>query len=138
LFYPFLSLRQTAWQPKVTTVKPHQCPLHQFVLLTQGSIPEIFTKNTENWRSWKSQFFWVGYFEFKKKKILLLPNIDQSQFMWYQGWKEIFEITLSSSKKLRMCNNMRNTVCSTQPFWIITVLLKWVTKKSLLLPTSLK
>ena len=24
-------------------------------------------KNIENWRSWKTQFFWVGHFEFKKK-----------------------------------------------------------------------
>ena len=34
-------------------VEPNQCPLHQSILLTQGPIHKIFTKNIENWQSWK-------------------------------------------------------------------------------------
>ena len=43
-------------------VEPHQCPVHQSILLTQGPIPDIFVKHFENWRFWKIQFFWVGHF----------------------------------------------------------------------------
>ena len=32
--------------------------------VTQGPIQEIFTKNIENWQFWKTQFFWVGHFDF--------------------------------------------------------------------------
>ena len=61
-FYPFFELISNS----LTTIKvePHQCPLHQSILLTQGPIHEIFEKNIENWRNWKTQFFWVGHFEF--------------------------------------------------------------------------
>ena len=64
-------------------------------------------KNIENWWSWKSQFLWVDHFEFF---YLLHPYSYQSQFMWYQEWDKILMITLISSKKLRVCNNMGNTV----------------------------
>ena len=45
-------------------VDPHQFPSHQSILLIQGPIHEIFTKNIENWRFWKTTFFWVGHFGF--------------------------------------------------------------------------
>ena len=52
-------------------VVPHQCPLHQSILLTKGPIHEIFAKNIENWRSWKMSFFLVSHFDFffKKKNV---------------------------------------------------------------------
>ena len=48
-----------------TKVETNQCTSHQSILLTQGPIYEIFTKNIQNWQSWKTQFFWVGHFEFE-------------------------------------------------------------------------
>ena len=49
-------------------IEPHQCPLHQSILLIQ--------KNIENWRFWKTQFFEsaILIFFFKKKKKLLQFN----------------------------------------------------------------
>ena len=43
VFMPFLSL----WV------------FDSLILLTQGSIHEIFIKNIKNWWSWKPQFFWT-------------------------------------------------------------------------------
>jgi hypothetical protein len=45
-------------------VKPHQCPSHHSILLTQGPIHKIFTKNIENWKFEETQFFWIGHFDF--------------------------------------------------------------------------
>ena len=50
-------------------------------------------KNIENWRSWKTQFFWVGHFDFffwifafcfisMKKSQSLLFSKDGSKFWW--------------------------------------------------------
>ena len=61
------------------------------------------------WGSWKTQFFWVGHFEFfstKKKKMLY----SYSNFWDTKNFFEILMITLISSKKLGVCNNMRYTV----------------------------
>ena len=82
-----------------TYIEPHQCPSHQSILHIQGPIPEIFTKNIENWRFWKTLFFWVGHFEFffSKKKIFfcfipmktcqsLLVSKDGSKFWSSQTW----------------------------------------------------
>ena len=56
-------------------------------------IHEIFTKFFENWRFWKTQFFWVGHF------FLLHPHESWSKFLGYQGWVEILMITLVSGQK---------------------------------------
>ena len=53
-----------------------------------------------------ARLWWLKAF----RLVLLHPCSNQSQFMWYQGWDEILMITLISSKKLGVCNNMRNTV----------------------------
>ena len=42
-------------------------------------------KHFENWRIWKSQFFWVGHFE--KKKSFILMKISQSLFVSKDGSK---------------------------------------------------
>ena len=48
-------------------------------------------KNFKNWRFWKSQFFWIGHFEFFffKKKMKISPNLydrmDGSKF-WCFPW----------------------------------------------------
>jgi hypothetical protein len=39
----------------------HCCPLHQFILLSQGPITEMFAKNIENWQDEKLR---VGHFSF--------------------------------------------------------------------------
>jgi hypothetical protein len=59
-FYPFFELTSDC----LTTiqVKPHRCPLHQLILITQGPIPEISRKNIENWRSPKMTLFFVFCF----------------------------------------------------------------------------
>ena len=64
-----------------TYIKPHQCHLHQSILLTQGPNCEISWKNFENWRFWKMSFFWVGH-----------------------GWVEILMFSLVSRKFLAMRN----------------------------------
>ena len=48
------------------SVKSHWCHLHQFILLTQGPIPEISQKHFENWVFW-GQPFW------NLKKKCLIP-----------------------------------------------------------------
>ena len=59
--------------------------LHQFILLTQGPIPEIFEKNIENWRSWKMKFCFVFcYFVFKKKYIFVFLNKNYHGF--HMSW----------------------------------------------------
>ena len=54
---------------------------------------------------WKTQFFWVGHFDF-----LLHSYLNQSQINEYQGWNKILMITLISNKKLGDYRIMRNTV----------------------------
>ena len=60
-------------------VEPHQCTSHQFIILTQGPIPEIFVKKIMR----------IGEIEklnFFESAILILifllhPNEDQSKFI---------------------------------------------------------
>ena len=56
---------------------------------------KISKKNIENWRNWKTQFFWVGHFEF----FLLHPHENQSKVLGYQRWDKMLMITLISSQK---------------------------------------
>ena len=63
VFSPFLSSRRTSWRPYLD--EPNWCPLCQFILLTQGPIPEIFAKKfLENWGSWNLSFFQAAIFIF--------------------------------------------------------------------------
>jgi hypothetical protein len=62
-------------------------------------------------------------FKDQKKKILLHPYSNQSQFMGYQGWDEILMIALIS-RKIRGVNRiMRNTVRSIEPLFFSNTLL---------------
>ena len=45
------------------SVEPHWCPLHQFILLTQGPIPEIFMKKYWELTVLKNSVFLSRYFE---------------------------------------------------------------------------
>jgi hypothetical protein len=65
-FYP--SFEPTLDSLTTIQVKPHQCPLHQLILLIQGPIPKIFAKNIENRLRWKMIFFWL--LRFKKKEFV--------------------------------------------------------------------
>ena len=77
VFCPFLSLCWTVWQ-----VEPHQCSLHQFIIFTQGPIPEFFVKKHWGLAEKQNQFFWVGHFKFFfSKKKLLHPHENQSEFI---------------------------------------------------------
>ena len=69
-------------------------------------IPEIFVKNIENWRSWKSHFFSVGNFYF----LCFIP-IKISHNLWGSKDGTIFWwlLTLISCKKLEGYK-VRNTV----------------------------
>ena len=62
----------------------------------------------ENWRNWKTQFFWFVHFVFiffsKKKKKILHPRENLSQIMWQNGWDSILMFSLVSSKFLAMSN----------------------------------
>ena len=78
---------------RLIMVEPHQCPLHQFIWLNQGPIPEIFTKNIENWRNWKTLFFWVGHYDFFFQKYFFFCSIP-SKFLAQQGWVQILMITI--------------------------------------------
>ena len=95
-FYPFFELMSDS----LTTiyVEQHCCLSHQFNLLTQGPIPEIFAK-----KYWEL----AEFFELAIDFFLLHPYSNQSQFMGYQGWDEFLMI---SSKKLGVHKSMRNTV----------------------------
>ena len=86
-------------------------PFASTILLTKGPIPEIFSKNIENWGNWRTQFFWVGHFGFFFKIFFFcfFPKYS-NQFMGYQGWNEILIIALISWK-------MRNTVSLKRCIW---------------------
>ena len=65
--------------------------------------------------SWKTQFFWVGHFDFFfQKKKMLHSYSNSSQINGYQAWDEILMITLISSKKIGVYKIMRNTVHETR------------------------
>ena len=111
LFTPFLRLRRTAWWPYRLSHIAAFCT-NSFYSHKDQSL-KFLRKNIENWQSWKSQYFWVGHFDFffQKIKILLLHNYsNQSQFMGYQGWDKILMITLISNKKLGGYKIMKITV----------------------------
>ena len=65
---------------------PHYCPSHQFILLTQGSIPKIFTK--KHWElvvfknSILSQSTWNFLFALIKISQSFLSSKDGSKFWW--------------------------------------------------------
>ena len=71
-----------------TTIEaePHCCPSHQFILLTQGPIPEIFAKNIETWGTWKSQV----YFE------LAILNLFLVFSQWKLAWLS-YEVSFISA-----------------------------------------
>ena len=66
----------------------------------------------ENWRFWKTQFFWVGPFGILSSKhfFLLHPHGNQSKLLGYQGWVEIFMITLVYRKRVSVRNNLLHIV----------------------------
>ena len=61
---------------------------------------KISWKNIENWRSWKTRFFWGGHFEFSKSAILnffLLHLCEKSSpFIW----GIIFFCTMNGSSRI--------------------------------------
>ena len=60
----------------------HQCPSHQWILLNQGPIHEIFIKNIKNCQFWKTLFFLTRPFcfcFFKKIYIFCFFPIITSQ-----------------------------------------------------------
>jgi hypothetical protein len=87
LFLPVLELMLG----RLTTIQvmPHQCPSHQSILRTQGTIHKISWKSNENWRSWKMRFFEaaiLNYFFQKKKKNCVISNHMRYHFFLHYGW----------------------------------------------------
>ena len=67
------------------SVKPHRCPLHQSILLTQGPIHKIFTKKYWELAILKnivflSRPFWIFFasFPWKKVKVYWLARMAQN------------------------------------------------------------
>ena len=92
-FYPFFEL--TSDSLTNIEVKPHRCPSHQFILLTQGPIREILRIG----RVKNLKLFWVGHFDFfllnpylfKSVTIYGVPKMgrnfdDCPDFQKNQGW----------------------------------------------------
>ena len=78
-------------------IKPHWCPSHQFILLTQAPIPEIFAKKYWELMVLKnslflSQPFWNFFFQ--KNLFLLHPMKSSQSFLgskdgskfWWLTW----------------------------------------------------
>ena len=82
--------------------KPHQCPSHQPILLTQRPINEIFTKNILKNSVFLSRPIW----NLKIKN----PHENQLKLLGYQGWVEILMITLVYSKRVSVRNNLLHSV----------------------------
>ena len=63
-------------------------------------------KNIENWRFWKSQFFWAGHFGifFQIFFFLLSYHKNQSKYLGKQGLVKILMIILVSSQKSSRAN----------------------------------
>ena len=119
----------------VTTiqVEPHQCPTHQSILHIQGPIPEIFTKNSENWQSpendfcFSFQFLVIGTFKnfvfcFFSMKNTKEVHMRQCLFLYY-GW------FLQNLEKGFIRTNMHTTVhvtnlCKFSDVTIIRISLK--------------
>ena len=92
-FFPVLDL--TSLQPDSLTtikVKPHQCPLHQFTLLTQGPIPEIFVKKYWELAVLKNSVFFVSailffcFIPMKSVKVSWVAKMGRN-FDDYPGFK---------------------------------------------------
>ena len=71
---------------------------------------KFLKKNIENWRFWKSQFFWVGHFNF----FLLHPNENQPTFKKYQRWVKILTIDLIYRPKQHLHEDMQHSVSNQQ------------------------
>ena len=73
-------------------IEPHWCSLHQFILLTQGPIPEIFAKSNWEWGELKISVFLVGHFDFFFFASFLwkLVSKDGLKFWWllYPGLQQ--------------------------------------------------
>ena len=70
VFRPFLSLCRTAsWPYRLSHI--NALHINQFYWPKNQSM-KFSQKNIENWRSWKTQFFWVGDFFFFSKYFF--PN----------------------------------------------------------------
>ena len=93
-------------------VEPHQCPLHQSILLTQGPIQEIFAKKFRELAILKNKLFLAAIlkFIFSKKKKLLHSHVKRSKFLGQQGWVEILMIILVSSCLLAWANILHPSV----------------------------
>ena len=93
-------------------VEPHQCPLHQSILLTQGPIHEIMAVIAQLLGVVeKLSFFESAILKFfcKKNFFLLHSYQNQSTFKGQQGFFKILMITLVSRKFL-VCLYFCNTV----------------------------
>ena len=87
-------------------VEPHQCPLHQSILLTQGPIHEILAEIAQLLVVVeKLSFFESAILNF----FLLHSHKNQSKFIGQQGRAKILMITLISRKFL-VCLYFCNTV----------------------------
>ena len=129
-------------------VEPHQCSLHQFILLTQGPIPEIFAKNIENWQSWKKAIFFVlflvflvfGYWVFQKQNILFFLNENHHGFHMRQCLLLHYGWFLQSLEKGFIRTNMHTTVsfcwpsqeCSSNSHWHLAPKCRTIYEKILL------
>jgi hypothetical protein len=88
-------------------VEPHQCPSHQSILLTQETIHKNFT----NFFCQIGNFEKLSFFESAILKFFLLHSHEnQSKLLGYQGWVEIFMITLVYSKRVSVRNNLLHSV----------------------------
>jgi hypothetical protein len=86
---------------------------HQSILLTQGSIHEIFTKCFWELAILKNSVFLVGHFGFffsKKYCFLFHPHENQSKLLGYQGWVQILMITLVYGKRVSVRSNLLHSV----------------------------
>ena len=118
IFTSFLRIRQTAWRPYKLSLVAALCINLSYQHKDQSL--NFSGKNVENWRSWKSQFFWVGHFEsfFQKNNIFLgfIP-IQISRNLWdtKAGTKMLWLVPWFSEKT-------RGGI----ELWTALYLLKWI------------
>ena len=116
VFRLFLRLRRTASQPyrlnHVDALRINQS------YTSKDQSQKFSRKNIENWRFLKTQFFWVGHFDFDFFDFLLFPNENQSTFIgFFEGFFEILMITLVSSPKEHLPKDMQHSV-PTKSSWV--------------------
>ena len=79
-----------------TKVETNQCPSHQSIILTQGPIQQVFTKNIENWRSLKRLAFLVKgqvfalRFDVRSNRVKKISCVPLSTFLSAIIWTEVW------------------------------------------------